>query len=245
MTAIAGFKVVDTDTQWIIHRSGRRAYIWKVALELVNVAIEANLARRIYRINERTIEKYGVVLPVTEYAIEGRTTTLLSPFETADIITLHRGHATQKQFHSEFKTEMNLERMIGPNTLNEPAVPDRHVGKRRRSKTVMQVMMSKVVRMIKHAERWILGTGESSFAVFNRNFKQLKAEWRSSQPKEIEPPEIHCAYVEQARVTVRKNILKRYNTDQKSLHAGLLGVVIGLDWQVHEILRGYLRNSSH
>ena len=70
---------------------------------------------------------------------------------------------------------MNLLRLIGQNTLNEPDGPVRHKAKRRRIKTVMQEVMFKAARMIKHAGRWILGLGESDsgYAVFERHYKQL------------------------------------------------------------------------
>ena len=101
------------------------------------------------------------------------------------IIALYCDHATHEQFHSEFKTDMGLERLpsgkfdtnslvcqlaavamnllrlIGQNTLHEPDAQVRHADKRRRIKTVMQEMMFKAARMIKHAGRWILGLGES------------------------------------------------------------------------------------
>ena len=70
---------------------------------------------------------------------------------------------------------MNLLRLIGQNTLNEPDAPMRHVAKRRRIKTVMQELMFKAARMIKHAGRWFLGLGESDsgFAVFERHYRTL------------------------------------------------------------------------
>jgi len=199
--AIAGVKVADTDTQWMIHRPGKRECIWQEALELADVGSQANPARRVYRLSERTIDKRGVVLLLPEYVLEGWTTTLPQRFEATDIIALYCDHATHEQFHSEFKTDMDLERLpsgkfdtnylvcqlaavamnllrlIGQNTLNEPDAPVRHVAKRRRIKTVMQEMMFKAARMIKHAGRWILGLGQSDngFAVFERHYGQLRA----------------------------------------------------------------------
>lgn len=199
--AIAGVKVADTDTQWMIHRPGKRECIWQEALELADVGSQANPARRVYRLTERTIDKRGVVLLLPEYVLEGWTTTLPQRFEATDIIALYCDHATHEQFHSEFKTDMDLERLpsgkfdtnylvcqlaavamnllrlIGQNTLNEPDAPVRHVAKRRRIKTVMQEMMFKAARMIKHAGRWILGLGQSDdgFAVFERHYGQLRA----------------------------------------------------------------------
>nr|WP_029527024.1 hypothetical protein [Polaromonas glacialis] len=46
---------------------------------------------------------------------------------------------------------MNLLHLIGQNTLNEPNSPVRHAAKRRRIRTVMQEMMLKAARMVKHA----------------------------------------------------------------------------------------------
>ena len=135
-----------------------------------------------------------------EYVLEGWSTTLAERLNPADIIALYCDHATHEQFHSEFKTDMDLQRLpsgkfdtnylvcqlaavamnllrlIGQNTLNEPDAPVRHSAKRRRIKTVMQEMMFKAARMIKHAGRWILGLGESDsgFAVFERHYRQLK-----------------------------------------------------------------------
>ena len=52
-----------------------------------------------------------------------------------------------------------------------------HAAKRRRIRTVMQELMYKAARMIKHAGRWVLGIGanDSGFAVFDRRYGQLKA----------------------------------------------------------------------
>ena len=51
---------------------------------------------------------------------------------------------------------------------NEPDTPMRHTAKRRRIKTVVQELMFKAARTIRHAGRWVLGLGESDsgFAVF-------------------------------------------------------------------------------
>ncbi len=197
---VAGAKVADAGTQWVTHRPGKRECVWQEALVLAGVGSQANPARRVYRLTERTIDKHGVVLLLPEYVLEGWTSTLPERFEAADIIALYCDHATHEQFHSEFKTDMDLERLpsgkfdtnylvcqlaavamnllrlIGQNTLHEPDAPVRRVAKRRRIKTVMQEMMFKAARMIKHAGRWILGLGQSDsgFAVFERHYGQLK-----------------------------------------------------------------------
>lgn len=197
---VAGVKVADTGTQWVIHRPGKRECLWQEALELADVGSASNPARRVYRLTERTIDKHGVVLLLPEYVLEGWTTTLPARFEAADIIALYCDHATHEQFHSEFKTDMDLSRLpsgkfdtnylvcalaavamnilrlMGQGALLGKDAPVRHAAKRRRIKTVMQELMYKAARMIKHAGRWVLGIGahDSGFAVFDRLYGQLK-----------------------------------------------------------------------
>jgi hypothetical protein len=197
---IASQKTADAALQWETLRPGKRVCIWQEGLDLADVGSDANPARRVYRLTERTIDKRGVALLLPEYALEGWTTTLPEKFSATDIIALYCDHATHEQFHSEFKTDMDLERLpsgkfdtnylvcqlaavamnllrlIGQSTLNEPDSPVRHTAQRRRIRTVMHEMMFKAARMIKHAGRWILGLGESDsgFAVFERHYGQLK-----------------------------------------------------------------------
>ncbi len=197
--SIAADKVADTAVQWIREREGKRSCIWQETLELEGVGSEAAPVRRVYRLTERTLDKHGHPLLLPEYVLEGWTTTLPQEFTQAEIIELYCDHATHEQFHSEFKTDMDLERLpsgkfdtnylvcqlaavamnllrlIGQNTLNEPDAPVRHAAKRRRIKTVMQEIIFKAGRMIHHAGRWILGLGESDrgFAVFDRHYRQI------------------------------------------------------------------------
>jgi len=61
--------------------------------------------------------------------------------------------------------------------------PVRHAGKHRRIKTVMQQLMPRAARMIRHAGRWVLGLGEShrGFAVFERHQGQPRGQLRTEQ----------------------------------------------------------------
>ena len=191
----------DTNMHWTIQRPGKRECIWQESLDLAGVGSESNPARRVYRLIERTIDKHGVVLLLPEYVLEGWTTTLPERFSANDIIALYCDHATHEQFHSEFKTDMDLERLpsgkfdtnylvcqlaavamnllrlIGQHTLNEPKSPVRHKAKRRRIKTVMQEMMYKAARMIKHARSWLLGlgAGDGAFEVFKQHYGQMSS----------------------------------------------------------------------
>jgi hypothetical protein len=197
--SIAAGKAADAGTVWTSERAGKRECLWQEALTLECVASLASPARRVYRLTERSIDKHGNALLLPEYTLEGWTTTLPEKFSAAQVIELYCDHATHEQFHSEFKTDMDLERLpsgkfdtnylicklaavamnllrlIGQNTLNEPDAPVRHAAKRRRIKTVMQELMFKAARMLHHAGRWVLGLGESDrgFAVFERHYGQL------------------------------------------------------------------------
>ena len=197
--AIAAQRVEDTNTLWCHLREGKRMCLWSEALHLEGVGSHANPARRVLRLIERTIDKHGNPLLLPAYELEGWTTTLADKFTMQDIIDLYKDHATHEQFHSEFKTDMDLERLpsgkfdtnylvcamaavamnilrlIGQNALVGKDAPLRHAAKRRRMKTVMQEIMFKAGRMIKHAGRWVLGLGanDGAHTVFERLYKQL------------------------------------------------------------------------
>ena len=197
--AIAAERVADTNTMWCHLREGKRMCMWTQPLKLEGIGTDANPARRILRLIERTIDKHGNALLLPDYELEGWTTTLPQKFTMQDIIDLYKDHATHEQFHSEFKTDMDLERLpsgkfdtnflvcamaavamnilrlIGQNALIGKDAPIRHSAKRRRIKTVLQEVMYKAGRMIKHAGRWALGLGanESVRTVFERFYENL------------------------------------------------------------------------
>ena len=203
---IAAQRVADTNTMWHHQRAGKRMCLWTQPLKLEGVGTEANPARRVLRLIERTIDKHGNALLLPDYELEGWTTTLPHTFTMQDIIDLYKDHATHEQFHSEFKTDMDLERLpsgkfdtnflvcalaavamnilrlIGQNALIGKDAPLRHAAKRRRMKTVMQEIMFKAGRMIKHAGRWVLGLGanDSAHTVFERLYRQLTPQRQTS-----------------------------------------------------------------
>ena len=203
---IAAERVADANTMWCHQRAGKRMCLWTQELSLEGVGTEANPARRVLRLIERTIDKHGNPLLLPDYELEGWTTTLPQKFTMQDIIDLYKDHATHEQFHSEFKTDMDLERLpsgkfdtnflvctmaavamnilrlIGQNALIGKDAPLRHAAKRRRMKTVMQEIVFKAGRMIKHAGRWVLGLGanDSAHTVFERLYKQLTPQRHTS-----------------------------------------------------------------
>ena len=123
-------------------------------------------------VTERAIDKHGQSLLVPEIEIEGWWTSL-DPKEE-EVIHLYADHGTSEQFHSEFKTDLdigrlpfgkfdtnalvlgcsmrayNLLRWIGQNGLLGPHSPRRHKAKRRRLKTVMQDLIYLTARVVRN-----------------------------------------------------------------------------------------------
>ncbi len=62
-----------------------------------------------------------------------------------------QNHASASASRHRHPVAMNLLRLIGQHTLNEPGSPVRHKAKRRRIKTVLQEILGKAARMISHA----------------------------------------------------------------------------------------------
>ena len=133
------------------------------------------VCRRIIRVIERTIDKKGQHLLVPDIELEGWWTSLELPAEK--IIALYQDHGTSEQFHSELKTDMDLERLpsgkfevnalvmncaalaynilryIGQLGLLGDKTPVRHAAKRRRIKTVIQELMYLAARLIESGRR--------------------------------------------------------------------------------------------
>lgn len=207
--AIAAERVADTNTLWCHLREGKRMCLWSVPLELDGVGSKEQPVRRVLRLIERTTDKHGNALLLPAYELEGWTTTLPERFTPNEIVELYKDHATHEQFHSEFKTELDLERLpsgkfdtnylvcalaavamnilrlMGQSALIGEDAPLRHEAKRRRMKTVMQELMFKAARMIKHAGRWVLGLGEhdSAYTVFERLYSELAPQRDSARAR--------------------------------------------------------------
>lgn len=199
---IATQRCADKAIVWTQLRAGKRECLWSQALQAIETTgANSRSLRRVYRLSERTIDKKGNTLLLPEYVLEGWTTTLGPEIADEQIIALYRDHATHEQFHAEFKTDMdlnrlpsgkfatnhlvcalaavamNLLRIVGQHTLHESDSPRRKAALRRRIKTVMQEMMYKAARIISHARGWALGISgsDSGFAVFERAFGKMKA----------------------------------------------------------------------
>jgi len=126
----------------------------------------------------------GQLLIEPKLTLDGWTTSLSAKqFDARAIIALYADHGTHEQFHSEFKTDLDLERLpsgkfdtnyvvcglaaltmnilrlMGQAGLHGPDAPVRHAAKRRRLKTVMQELVYRAGRLIEHGRQLILGLG--------------------------------------------------------------------------------------
>ena len=173
-------------------RVGKRVGVMVVEIEEATYTFT-----RIVRVIERTIDQRGQLLLTPDITLEGWWTDLSLPSE--EVIELYRQHATSEQFHSEFKTDLDLERLpsgkfatnalvmalgafaynilrfIGQTGLIAPFGPVRHSAKRRRLKTVIQELMYLAGRLITTGRRLKLRFGRHcpAFTAFNHVYARL------------------------------------------------------------------------
>lgn len=186
----------EAHAEWEELRPGKRVAVFDVRLTRTHGGYEYRL-RRVMRVTERTIDKHGQQLLVPEIELEGWWTSLWQP--CAEIIALYADHATSEQFHSELKTDLDVERLpsgkfatnalvvacaqlaynllrwIGQIGLLGPDAPPRRKAKRRRLRTVMQELMYVAARLIRTGRRLKLafGWGCPALPVYRRLYAQL------------------------------------------------------------------------
>lgn len=155
-------------------RAGKRVGLLTVHVRQVHEGKTCQV-KRVMRAIERTIDKRGQLLLTPEIELEGWWTTLDTPAK--DVIRLYEDHGASEQFHSEIKTDMDLERLpsgkfatnaliltlgglaynilraIGQMGLLGEMSPVRHPAKRRRIKTVMQELIYLAARLVKTGRR--------------------------------------------------------------------------------------------
>ena len=179
--------------QWVVHADAAGAFVEKrpgkrEALLSMNVerafGKQTRNFRLVIRVIERTIDKRGQLLLVPDICLEGWWTSLAD--EESLVIERYRDHGTHEQFHSEFKTDLDLERLpsgkfetndvmlrmgmlaynclrlIGQLGLLGDLAPIRHPAKRRRIKTVLQEVIYRAAQVIHKAREWWLDLGRAS-----------------------------------------------------------------------------------
>jgi hypothetical protein len=182
--------------EWEAPRVGKRVGRFEVQEKRTWKGYAYSL-RRVMRVTERTIDKHGQALLVPAVELEGWWTSLdLAPEK---VIALYADHGTSEQFHSEFKTDLDIERLpsgkfatnalvlgcamvaynilrwMGQNGLIGPLAPIRHPAKRRRIRTVMQELMYLAARFIRTGRRIKLAFGYqcSVMEIFGKLYSRL------------------------------------------------------------------------
>lgn len=106
-----------------------------------------------------------------------------------EVIAQYQAHGTHEQFHSEIKTDLDLERLpsgkfdtndatmhlasfaynclrlLGQQGLTGDIAPIRHPAKRRCLKTVLQDLMCRAAKFVAHARRLVLDFGRKVAAL--------------------------------------------------------------------------------
>lgn len=157
--------------------------------------------RLILRLIRRTCDAVGqMFLSGPDYELEGWWTTLDEKHYSDDeIIALYEDHATSEQFHSEFKSDLDLERLpsgkfatnalimslaaltynilrcMGQKALLGDDSPVRHTAKRRRLRTVMQELIYQAARLVKSGRQYFLRF--SRYSPGYRAYRRLLSEY--------------------------------------------------------------------
>ena len=166
-------------------RDGKTVYIGSDWKTVTNKQFNKEFTLRTgYEITERTIDKYGQFNLVPDVEVETWWTNLGDPDE--EIIRLYHAHGECEQFHSEVKTDMDLERlpsgkfatnalilelgmiaynilrMIGQGTIGGRAPRQKRDVKRRRLRTVISNLIMMAGHVTMHARQLIIGLGKSN-----------------------------------------------------------------------------------
>lgn len=175
-------------------REGKTEYVG--AIEFSEKGFKRPL-RQVFHVVHRTIDRDGQVLLIPEIEVNVYWTSLrCSPWR---VVELYRDHGTSEQFHSELKTDLDLERLpagkfatndlvlhagifaynllrlIGQESLRESDAPIRHRAKRRRIRTVIQNIIYMAARLVRHARGIGLNFGSNCpwFSVINRIYRSF------------------------------------------------------------------------
>ena len=155
--------------------------------------------RVVFKVIRRTIDAKGQMLLVPDLEVDTYWTSL--PDAPEVVIRQYQNHGTSEQFHSEIKSELDLERLpsgkfatnnlvlhfglaaynilrfIGQESLKVPDAPLRKKAQRRRIRTVIQNLITLASRLVYHARRYKLSFGHHCpwFLTFRRIYASLAA----------------------------------------------------------------------
>lgn len=195
--------VKDCCTNIQTPRDGKSIYIGQtfrdVTYKLPDETEKTVGIRTIYEITERTIDKHGQILLMPDIELNTFWTNL--PLSDREIINLYHAHGESEQYHSEIKTDMDVERlpsgkfdtnklvlelamvaynilrMIGQESIKKMDSPTRKKVSRRRIRTVINNLIQFAGHLTEHAGRLVLALGKSNRWRFT--FKRVFDSFRS------------------------------------------------------------------
>lgn len=169
-------------------REGKTVYIgsdWKSVSYITGDGEHKTVTIRTgYEIIERTIDKRGQFKFPAD--LEVNTWWTNTDMTDEDVITQYHAHGESEQFHSEIKTDMDVERlpsgkfktnelvleltilaynilrMIGQESIGRRGTQTRHKVKRRRLRTVISNLVMMASHVTTHARQLIIGVGRSN-----------------------------------------------------------------------------------
>ena len=166
-------------------REGKTVYIGSDWKDVTSRQFKKDFTLRAgYEITERTIDKNGQFLIVPDIEVETWWTNLGDSDQ--DVISLYHAHGECEQYHSEIKTDMDLERlpsgkfatnalvlelgmiaynilrMIGQGTIGGRAPRQKREVKRRRIRTVIGNLIMMAGHITTHARQLAIGLGKSN-----------------------------------------------------------------------------------
>ena len=184
-----GSATADRDTwlavaadYWEELRPGKRQALWTQTVSIHDDNKTEYVVQRVMRLVERTADRDGQLLLEPDYELEGWWTSLDEAPEA--VIQRYQAHATHEQFHSEIKTDLDLERLpsgkfatndlilhlaqlaynilrlMGQLGMTGELSPVRHPAKRRRLRTVLQELVHRAALVIHKARQIILDFGQ-------------------------------------------------------------------------------------
>lgn len=159
--------------EWRTPREGKTVYVGETERQLHGMSL-----RVVFEVTERTITAQGQALLVPEVEVNTWWVSFGSRTATPDdVIAIYQAHGTSEQYHSEIKSDMDLERLpsgkfatnalllmlsvpvfnmlrlCGQISISNGYMPRKKVA-RRRIRTVIQDLMYMAARFISHARGW-------------------------------------------------------------------------------------------
>ena len=166
-------------------RDGKTVYIGSDWKTVTSKEFQKEFTLRAgYEIMERTIDKHGQFLLMPDIEVNTWWTNL--GLGDQEVIDLYHTHGECEQFHSEIKTDMDLERlpsgkfdtnslilelaiisynilrMIGQETIGGRTPRQKRDVKRRRLRTVISNLIMMASHVTTHARQVIMGLGKSN-----------------------------------------------------------------------------------